>query len=387
MPAAMRFIATTTLGTEGVLIEELEDLGIEGASGSRGAVVFEGELADGYRACLWSRVASRVLLELCAIPARDAEELYASVREVPWSDHLARTGTMAVDFVGTSASIRNSKFGALKVKDAVVDSLRDASGERPSVDLRSPDVRIFCRLVGGEATLSIDLSGAPLFQRGHRRDGGPAPLKETLAAAILRMANWPEASALGAALIDPMCGSGTFLTEAAGMAVGVAPGLSRSRWGFEGWQGHEAETWAREVDRARNALLRDMPSIRGRDQDAAQVARATENIARAGLSGSIRVDQGKLADARPLDGEVGLLVTNPPYGERLEGAVVETYREVGDVMRRHFLGWTGWVLAGSPKLARQTGLKPNQKIPLWNGRIECRLIELQISDRAVSRDA
>ena len=383
----MRFVATTTVGAEEVLSAELAAMGIDGIWTQRGAVLFEGELIDGYRACMWSRIASRVMMHLVSVDVRSAEDLYDGVRSIRWQDHLHKTGSLAVDFIGTSQAIRNSKFGALKVKDAVVDTLRDASGTRPSVELKFPDVRINCYYANDRAALSIDLSGEPLFRRGLGRDGGPAPVKETLAATILQMAGWPEAAKAGTPLFDPMCGSGTFLIEAAAMAADLAPGLTRDRWGFTTWHGHDREAWRTVLDEARERGRGEIPSISGSDRDHRQVDRAWANVKRAGMDDYIKVHRGELAKMHPPSETPGLLVTNPPYGERLDdGKVVETYRTLGDVMRRRFLGWTGWILAGSPTLARQTGLKPKQKIPLWNGRIECRLIEIPISDRRVARD-
>ncbi len=381
----MRFVATTTRGTEGVLSDELTELGIPPTRSDHGAVSFRGDLADAYRVCLHSRVASRVLLRLVEFRGSNPTRLYDGLRTVRWQDHVDPRRTMMVDFVGRSEQLRDTRFGAMKSKDAIVDTLRDAVGSRPDIDTRRPDLRVTVHLRGDQVTASIDLSGQPLFFRGHRRDGGPAPLKETLAASILRLAGWPEAAAEGRPLIDPMCGSGTFLTEAWGMASGRAAGLSRRQWGFEGWLGHDAAAWDEVHGEASAQSLRPVPELVGRDKDAKQVVRALENLSRAGID-SVRVEQGLVEDARP-HGDAGLWVTNPPYGERLEqvDTLDATYRSIGDTLRRHFLGWTGWVLAGSPKLGRRFGLKPSKKIPLFNGPIECRLVALPISDRAPQR--
>ncbi|MCB9761522.1 MAG: hypothetical protein H6739_16885 [Alphaproteobacteria bacterium] len=378
------FTATCAPGLEEALAAELHGLGLAQVRPGRRAVTFAGPLADGYRACLWSRVASRVLLPLAQVYAADARSLYAEVRRGPWLDHLGPDSTLAVHFVGTSPAIRSSHFGALKVKDAIVDVLRERTGRRPSVDLDNPDVRVHVFLHRTRATVSIDLSGDPLHLRGLGRDGGPAPLKETLAAGILRYAGWPRAGAL----VDPMCGSGTFLLEAAGMLADRAPGLTRPRWGFTGWRGHDPRLWRSLVQEA-EARVRPLPEARlfGADADPEQVRRAVRNLAAAGVD-TARVQRRDLADAGPPTPEPGLIVTNPPYGERLgdDAAVQEVWRTLGDVLRRRFLGWTAFVLAGSREGAKALGLRPASRRPLFNGPLEARLLELPISARPVARD-
>jgi len=389
MASTHHFTATVTRGAEEVLAEEIAELGIADVRVMRGAVGFAGPIGLGYRVCLHSRVASRVLLVLKSGAAPSADALYAGVRSINWLDHIAPQGTLAVDFVGTSQALHHSGFAARKVKDAVVDTIRDATGERPGVDLKTPHVRINVHLYRNDATVSIDLSGSPLHLRGLSRHQGEAPLKETLAAAILRLSGWPEAARAGMPLYDPMCGCGTFLTEAAGMALGTPPGLNRKHWGFSRWRGHDKAAWREELKRA-EAAARDRPlAIRGSDNNPKAIENTRWNLERAGLSKMVKVEAGELADAEPGPKEPpGLLVTNPPFGERMgEGEeAIETYRLLGNVMRRRFLGWTGWVLAGSPMLGKQLGLKPKSKTIVFNGPIECRLVEIPISAKKVERD-
>jgi 23S rRNA (guanine2445-N2)-methyltransferase / 23S rRNA (guanine2069-N7)-methyltransferase len=347
-------------------------------------VRFQASPAVAYRVCYRSRVASRVLLVLRRFPCPDARALYGAVRTLRWAEHFGPDQSVRVDFVGTSPTIRQSHFGALKVKDAIVDAMREATGGRPSVDLDEPDVRVRVRLAEGHATLALDLSGAPLHQRGVGRDGGPAPLKESLAAAVLHLAGWPAAAAAGLPLVDPMCGSGTLLTEAAGIALGHAAGRSR-RFGFERWRGHDAAAWAAvraETDRPLAGSVR----IHGSDLDPAQVARARENAARAGVASALALRVGSIADIEPPRGPAGLVVTNPPYGERLGEAdeVAVVWRELGDALRQRFLGWHAWVLAGSPQLAKQLGLRPAARLPLHNGPLDGRLLSVPIADAAPS---
>ena len=245
------FFLTCPKGLEGLLVEEATALGLEEAREQSAAIRGYATLETAYRLCLWSRLANRVLLMLKRFPVENAEALYRGVLAVDWADHLEPSGTLAVEFSGRGAGIDNTHFGALKVKDAIVDKLRSLSGQRPSVDKLNPDVRIHLRLDRGEAILSLDLSGHSLHQRGYRLQQGAAPLKENLAAAILIRAGWPRIAAAGGALADPMCGVGTFLVEAGMMAADIAPNLKREHWGFSRWLGHVPAIWKKLHEEAR----------------------------------------------------------------------------------------------------------------------------------------
>lgn len=384
-----RFTAPCARGLEPVLAAELQELGLEQVRALTGAVAFTGPLEHGYRALLWSRVASRVLLQVGQGPARDAQQLYRTVRQVPWVRHLSPHHTLAVDFVGRNDELRHSGFAARRTKDAICDALRDETGRRPSIDLKDPDLRVHVYLFRDRCRISLDLAGPPLHERSAGVFGGAAPLKETLAAAILYEAGWPAAARAGTPLVDPMCGSGTFLREAVAMAAGLAPGLARERWGFHGWQGHDQQLWGRLVGRARAHPPRPVPPVFGYDSDRDALETAQRGLRGLGLDDTVRFAQAPLAVAEPPTEQPGLVVTNPPYGERLlsRAEAENLMGTLGDVLRRRFLGWTAWVLAGSPRLAKRIGLKPSQKIPMWNGRIECRLLEVPISSEPVSRDA
>jgi 23S rRNA (guanine2445-N2)-methyltransferase / 23S rRNA (guanine2069-N7)-methyltransferase len=381
------FVATCTRGAAAVLAGELgEILGERAFAVAPGAVRWSGALEDGYRACLDSRVASRILLRLLEFPCPDADALLVGVRSIPWPDHLAPGGRVAVDFVGLSAEIRNSKFGAMRTKDGVVDAFVDRGLARPSVDLQRPDVRIHVHLRDEVAGVSIDLSGQALHRRGGRV-AGDAPLKETLAAAMLRIAGWPAHARQGKPLVDPMCGSGTLLLEAAGMALDVPAGLSRKHWGFTGWRGHDASTWDALVDEGREqvrAALKRTVAVYGADADPRVLAAARANAQRVGMP--LKLAHRRLMDCAPPPGEAGLVVTNPPYGERLSSpaAAARLHRDLGDVLRRRFLGWEAWVITGGPKLAKAIGLRADARHVLHNGPIECRYLQYRISDRAVS---
>jgi 23S rRNA (guanine2445-N2)-methyltransferase / 23S rRNA (guanine2069-N7)-methyltransferase len=377
-------VATCPLGTERVLAEELASAGLPDVVAAEGAVTFGGGLDAAYRACLWSRVASRVLWPVARFEAPDADALYEGAMAVAWEDHLAPEGTFAVRCAGRHPELTDLRYAALKTKDAIADRLRGVRGRRPNVDRRQPDVQVHVHFDGARATASIDLSGEPLHRRGYRPRHAPAPLKETLAAAILHLAGWPGAARREAALVDPLCGSGTLLVEAVGMARDLAPGLGRARFGFEGWPGHEPDRWRRCVDEARERARRGAAlevRVFGRDADGAALEAARESLQGAGAGGVVSLERGELADAQPPVAEPGVVVTNPPYGERLGDAasLIPLYETLGDVLRRRFLGWDAFVLTGNRDLARHVGLKPRRRHKLFNGPIECRLLHYPIA--------
>jgi len=382
----LALFATCPRGIEGLLAAELAVLGATGIKETVAGAAFSGTLETAYRACLWSRLASRILLTLGAVPASDAAALYAGVRAQPWEEHLAPDGTLAVDFTGTSPAITHTVFGAQKVKDAVVDRFRDRSGRRPSVDLVRPDLRINVHLAGAEARISLDLAGESLHRRGYRGETVAAPLKENLAAAVLIRAGWPAIAAAGGPLLDPMCGSGTLPIEAALIAGDVAPGLLRERFGFSRWPGHVPRIWERLVDDARarrEAGLRRLPAIVGTDRDAAAVRAAIANVAQAGLAKQIHIEKRELTDAQPpksRTGAPGLVALNPPYGERLgsESELRPLYEAIGSVLRERFTGWKAALFTGNPDLALRVGIRATKAHTLYNGALPCRLFLLDV---------
>ncbi|MDA0744917.1 MAG: bifunctional 23S rRNA (guanine(2069)-N(7))-methyltransferase RlmK/23S rRNA (guanine(2445)-N(2))-methyltransferase RlmL [bacterium] len=391
MSALFDFFATAPRGTERMLSEEIRAIGATDVEEAQAGVSFKGKLEIGYRACLWSRVASRILLGLGAFRAETPEALYNGIRALPWEDHLEPDGTLAVDLGSQKSQIRHTHFGALKVKDAVVDRFRDKYSVRPNVDLERPNVRINVYLFRDEAKVSLDLSGESLHRRGYRETGGDAPLKENLAAAILLRARWPEFAAAGAPLLDPMCGSGTLPIEAAWIAGKVAPGLQRRYFGFLGWKQHDPEIWARLLEEARTQReegLRRMPTIVGYDVDPKAVREAIANVERAGLHGKVHVERRELDDA-DVSGDVpGLLVMNPPYGERmgLQHELGELYAQVGDKLRASFAGWRAAVFTGNPALAPQIRLKPRRSYELFNGAIPCKLLVYKLASEEKMRE-
>ena len=357
-------------------------------------VTFSGPLVVAYRACLWSRVANRVFLELARFDAADAEAFYRAAREIDWTDHLGPEATLACDFSGHHPSITHTHFGALKLKDAIVDSVREARVWRPSVELERPSVRVHAHANETQITLSLDLSGESLHRRGYRGAAGEAPLKENVAAGVLMRSGWPEMAAQGAAFLDPMCGSGTFVIEAALIATDRAPGLDRDYFGFLGWAGHDAESWRQVSEEAQararsglqEALIRGLAgALRGQDRDPSAIRNARGNAERAGMQELARFDVRALQDAAPMGrpavgGAVGLVCTNPPYGVRLEDRETAraVHRELGMVLRERFQGWSAAVLTGSPEFGLELGIRAHRTHTVWNGAIECRLLRMKI---------
>ncbi len=360
-----------------MLARELSALGASAVRPGRAGVYFHGGLAVAYRACLWSRLASRILWPLARFPAPTPEALYEGVRTVRWDEHLAPSGTLAVGLETVDSAITHSQFGALKVKDAIVDQLRERYGERPSIDRERPDVRVHVYLYRDRASLGIDLSGQTLHRRGYRQEGGPAPLKENLAAALLVSAGWPALAATGAPFADPLCGSGTLPIEAALMAFDIAPGLLRPYFGLLGWRGHDAKLWNDLLEEARTrrrAAPRDN-AIVGSDGDPLAVQRASIHVQRAGLAEHVRIERCALADLRPRSGPPGLVVANPPYGERLgrDPELPRLYSTLGLALRRAFPGWRAAVFTANAGLQHRLRMVPERSELLYNGALCCRL--------------
>lgn len=384
MTSATRFFATAPLGIELLLAQELRDLGLAGVSEARAGVAFDGDLTAAYRVCLWSRLANRVLMPLARFPAATEAALYAGVDAIDWDLHLEPEATLAVDFAANRSRITHTLYGAQKVKDAIVDQCRRRHGTRPSIDLARPDVRVNVYLDRDQATVSIDLSGDSLHRRGYRTEGGKAPLKENLAAAILLRAGWPAVAAAGGQFLDPMCGSGTLPIEAALMAADVAPGLHRPWFGFLGWRGHDASRWLAAVAEAEAravAGLAGLPPIVGHDADRHAVHAALGNLERAGLRGHVHIERKPLSEARPRLAH-GLLAVNPPYGERLgdEASLAPLYRELGATLRDHFPGWHASVFTGNPELAFKLGLRATRQYALYNGALPCKLFNFEVAE-------
>jgi 23S rRNA (guanine2445-N2)-methyltransferase / 23S rRNA (guanine2069-N7)-methyltransferase len=350
-----------------------------------------------------------VFLELAQFEAADAGHFYAAARALDWSRHLGPGATLACDFSGRHPSITHTHFGALKLKDAIVDALREKDGLRPDIELERPSVRVHAHAHGGEKiTLSLDLSGESLHRRSYRGAAGEAPLKENVAAGILMRSGWLELAVRGAQFLDPMCGSGTMVIEAALIAADRAPGLARPYYGFLGWRGHDSRLWADILADAERRALAPVPQlvICGHDKDASAIRAARENAQRARVDTFVQFEVKTLAQAAPAEavagashaaatttagtdadaadtgtGTPGLLCVNPPYGVRLEDheTARALHRQLGAVLRERFQGWQAAVIIGAPQLGMELGIRAHRTHVLWNGPIECRLLRLKVA--------
>ena len=385
------WIATAPVGAASVLAEELALFGAHDVRERSHDVKFQGTLEVGYRACLWSRTATRVLLSLGSIDAGSSTSIYEAVKRIDWREHLGSGATLACDCSGGNESIRHTIYGSQLLKDAVCDNLRDATGERPNIKPERPDVLLHLHVEGPTALLSVDFSGESLHRRGYRAEGGRAPLKENVAAAVLLRAGWPGVYEQGGTLLDPMCGSGTFLTEGALIAADAAPALDREYFGFLGWRGHDAELWGRlraeARDRRRARAVRRC--VLGSDVDADAVRMAIANGEHAGVADWLHVEKRPVSEIVRPDGDPGLVVTNPPYGERIgaESGLPALYSELGTVLRERFNGWTAAILTGNPPLARNLGIHARRTHRFFNGTIECRLLRFELNEAGAVRPA
>ncbi|MDQ3618245.1 MAG: bifunctional 23S rRNA (guanine(2069)-N(7))-methyltransferase RlmK/23S rRNA (guanine(2445)-N(2))-methyltransferase RlmL [Pseudomonadota bacterium] len=378
----MKFYASCGKGIEYLLADELVALGCTRATAALAGANVEGSLVDAQRAVLWSRLASRVLWPIADFECPDEHALYAGVAAIAWPEHLGNDLTIAVDAHVSGEAITHARYAAQRVKDAVVDVMRAASGARPDVDVEAPDVRINLVIRKGRAIVSIDLGGGSLHRRGWRQKQGEAPLKENLAAAVLLRGHWPQVYADGGALLDPMCGSGTLLIEGALMAADVAPGLLRH--GVRPptrWRGFDADAWSVLVDEARQretvgrAALR--PVFFGSDIDPHATRSARDNEVVAGLAGVIELKVASIGQLQKHAAETaqspGLVVCNPPYDARL-AADPALYRALGNALKAAVPTWRASLLCGDAELAYATGLRANRKYQVFNGAIECSLI-------------
>jgi 23S rRNA (guanine2445-N2)-methyltransferase / 23S rRNA (guanine2069-N7)-methyltransferase len=374
------WLATCPKGLELLLAEELQALGATGLKETVAAVHFEGSLELAYRACLWSRLANRILMPLHSFMLNEADDLYQQCNDIPWESHFTSEQSIAIDFIGTSRLIDNTMFGSQRVKDAVVDRIRRVEGERPNVDTKNPDIRIQVRQHKGRVSVSLDISGESLHRRGYRSGQGSAPIKENLAVALLLRAGWPAMAVEGGALLDPMCGSGTLIIEGAMIAADIAPGILREHYGFQNWLQHDAELWETIREEARQRKITGLENleldIRGYDANPRVLEYTTTNIENAGLDDHIRLAHKPIDQFGKPTAERGLLLTNPPYGERLGDVdeLIPLYQKLGTVLQKNFQGWRAGIFTGNLDLARETDLSPHKQYSLFNGTLPCKLL-------------
>ncbi len=366
-------VAVCASGLENLVAEEAESFSAKNVQTLYGAVTFEAPLKTAYSLCLWSRFASRILLNLLEFSAPDTDRLYKGALGINWDEHLGLDSSFAIDCTVVNSQAVNSKFAALRIKDAVADWFRERYDKRPDVKTRQPDVRIGLFLNGEKATISIDLSGESLHRRGYRSATGKAPLKESLAAAIVHFSGWNKDLGPRTMFLDPMCGSGTLLIEAALIYGDVAPGLGRNYFGFLKWKKHDPNLWNRlvsdAIEREENGQKKTWPRILGYDYDRATVRAAIENIEKAGLTGRVHAETQELAILEnpiinPKKGETGIFVINPPYGERLAeiNEAKYLYKCIGRKLKEKFSNWQAAIFTANPDLADVFGLKSKKGI-------------------------
>ncbi|MEM9728579.1 MAG: bifunctional 23S rRNA (guanine(2069)-N(7))-methyltransferase RlmK/23S rRNA (guanine(2445)-N(2))-methyltransferase RlmL [Myxococcota bacterium] len=384
-----RWVLPCPRGCEEVLASEVRDMDVEVTDVRPTAVHAKGSLREGYRLVLGSRVASRVLLPLLSFECDDDAGLYAALREIPWWEHFDPHDTFAIGSSQSAGGNVPAHFWVQRAKDAIVDAFREHGGGRPSVDKQAPDVRFHLHIGDGKHELSLDYSGEGQHRRGYRTGGGRAPLKENLAAAVLYLADWPTAAKQGLSLVDPTCGSGTFLIEAAMMATHRAPGLGRSRFGFERWLGHDQGAFDAERTDALHAVDPTTAStIHGYDASAQVLDLVRKNLEAAGVGDTVSLAQRAVGKVdKPASH--GVVVCNPPYGHRLgdDATLFLFYQALGDMLKRGFDGWTAFVLAANEGNAKYLGLRAQRKHVLFNGAIECRLLEIPITGAPASSGA
>ncbi len=372
------YFATCPRGLEALLAEDLAAAGGSDVKVVPGGAGCLGTLETGYRINLESRIATRVLWRMTQGSYRNEADIYRLAYDIDWARLFSVDRSIRVYVTAIRSPLKSIEFITLKVKDAVCDRFRADTGRRPSVNTKHPEVRIHLFITDQQATLYLDTSGEPLYLRGHKLAKVGAPLKENLAAGILRLSGWQP----GTALLDPMCGSGTFLLEAAQMALDDAPGLSREPgdFGFEHLKSYDAGLWRslqREAaERRREATV--LPLF-GSDIDGDAVARTRQNLAGAGLDGLVTLEKTDLL-TRSAPSEAGVLVANPPYGERLgsEAELAAFYPELGNALKQRFAGWSCWFLSADTRLPKLIRLQTSRKIPLYNGPLECRLYNIEI---------
>jgi putative N6-adenine-specific DNA methylase len=373
-----RCFATCGRGIEPVLAEELRALGAADVEPGRGGVAFAGDRALLYQANLWLRTAIRVLRPVLRATVTSPDELYEAVRSVDWSRYLTPEHTLAVDCNVRDSHLTHSKYAALRTKDAICDQFLARQGRRPSVDVEQPMVPLNLHIYRDEAVLSLDSSGESLHKRGYRPIQTRAPLNEALAAALVLLTGFGGATPFA----DPLCGSGTLPIEAAWLALRRPPGLTRRRFAFQSWLDFDVGLWAELRDAARRGVRRQLPApVVGSDVRRDAIEHARTNARAAGIGNLLRFEVRDVRDFRPPEGTPGILLCNPPYGERLgeEKELRGLYRALGGVFRERCPGWTAYVFTGNARLADAIGLEPAARVPLFNGKIPCRLLRFDLT--------
>jgi 23S rRNA (guanine2445-N2)-methyltransferase / 23S rRNA (guanine2069-N7)-methyltransferase len=375
------FLITTAKGLDELLLAELATICPEAPLKSKpGQVILVGELEQAYQICLWSRLANRVLLKLSDGPVKEADDLYKIADQVNWPSHFSLQHSFVVDFNGTNQQINNTQFGALKIKDAIVDQFSTFYEQRPTVSKINPDIRIHARLWRDNLTVYLDLTGRSLHQRHYRGKTGAAPVKEHIACAMLIRSGW--SSHMHLPLVDPMCGSGTVVIEAALMASHIAPGLQRQQWGFSAWQQHQPVLWQTLTAEALAKRIPPTAPIYASDTDGGILAIAKDNARAAGVLDVIQFSHTDATQLTLAENQAGYVVSNPPYGERLSevNALVPLFQQWGKHLKRHYKNWHLSLLTANRDLLRQMKLVAKKEYQLMNGKLECQLVNFDLDE-------
>jgi len=371
----MKLLVKTLAGLEGVLARELDALGAKKVEPLVRAVACEGDLTLLYRANLELRSALRVLLPLAAFRVRNEDELYREIGRIDWSVHMDVDDTLAVDAVSNSQQLPHSKYVALKTKDAIVDQFRRRHGRRPSVDVKAPTLRINVHVWREQCTVSLDSSGDSLHKRGYRTQALAAPINEVLAAGMILLSDWRR----DGPFLDPMCGSGTILIEAALFAHHIPPQLHREHFGFMRWKTYDADRWNAVHRQARQAVQPFDHPLLGYDRDFGAVKVAQHNALAAHLEGKVHIERQRFERLEPPLGAPGLMMMNPPYDERMgAGNINVLYSTIGDRLKQHFPGYEAWIISSNKEALKHVGLRPSKKITLYNGALECKFQKYEL---------
>ncbi|GAB2711073.1 RNA methyltransferase [Hymenobacter frigidus] len=375
----MHLTATTQFGLEELLADELYHLGADITHIGSRAVEFIGDQRLLYEVALWSRLSMRLLRPFAVFHAADEKALYREVGRIDWQDFIGADQTFAITSVVNRSTFEHSLFVSQLTKDAIVDQFRARTGERPSVDTRTPDIRLHLRMSENEVILSLDAAGDSLHRRGYRQHTNEAPLNEVLAAGLVLLSGWDAKKPL----IDPMCGSATILTEAGLISQRIAPGLfHQGKFGFENWYDFDPALWNQVREEAKAQRLEEPQAyLAGSDLDPKTIDMAAANITAAGLEDFIRLSVRDVKDATaPAKEEPGIVITNPPYGERIgeETEMAALYKTIGDALKANFQGYDAFVLTGNLEAAKSIGLKAARRMPLFNGPIDCRLLKYEL---------
>ncbi|MGL5874909.1 MAG: THUMP domain-containing class I SAM-dependent RNA methyltransferase [Xenococcaceae cyanobacterium] len=370
------YFATVAPGLESIAAKELENLGVKEIKPDVNGVHFQGDLSILYRVNLWARTVYRVLVTIAEVKAFNAEQLYRSVQQIDWNKYIFTEQTLAVNCTGGNRNLNHTHFTALQIKKAIVDLQRKNTGQRSNVDTNNPDILVNAHIYENRCFLSLDSSGSSLHRRGYRQAMGLAPLKESLAAALLEFAEWrPDLP-----FLDPLCGSGTLPIEAALKSLNIAPGLYRQSFGFQNWQNFDLSLWQEIVKEAKDSQKEQFSApILGSDSDAEIIEQAITNAQLGSVGDRIQFSQKQLSEVEaPAD--TGVIICNPPYGNRIgeEQELAALYKLLGDIFKQRFKGWTAYILTGNKELAKKVGLKASKRIPVYNGSLPCTLLKYEL---------